>query len=365
MLVPKKIIKITRKPAPKKVYNIKTRNHNYLASGVLVHNCDDPNNPIDSESEQIRSTTERKFRDYIIGRRNNPKTTRLLVIQQRCHVRDISAYIKEEMQDFEHVIVPAIADTDKYFVFPRSGDEYVLPANTFIQPERYGEKEDNEARKVLGTSMYSSRFLQNPVPAGGFVINPDWILPFHQHPKDFRMVISIDASFGSQTATASNTAIQCWLVSKPNFYLWDEDCDRYTFWQTIEHIKKNLAKWCVELDCPHAEILIENKANGPVIVETLRKSFTGVNSIEPKGSKVARAEAIAPTIEAGNMYACRHKKFWLDFEVEVGSFPNGDRDDRVDALSQILWKFIQRWRSRRTNITPQTIITAFYPTSDD
>lgn len=356
----KKITKITRKPAPDKVYNIKTKNHNYFAGGVLVHNCDDPNNPIDAESEQVRKTTERKFRDYIIGRRNNPKTTRLLTIQQRCHYDDISGYIRREMSDFEILIVPAIADTDKYFTFPRSGDEYVLPAKTYIQPERYGEKEDKEAKKVLGTFMYASRFLQDPMVEGGNVINPDWIRNLTRLPDEFKFVISVDASFGSQTATASNVAIQAWAIAKPNFYLWDEDVDKYTFWQTIEHIKKNLAKWSIELGAPCTEILIENKANGPAVVETLRKTFTGVNAVEPKGSKIARAEAIAPTVEAGNVYARRLEEFWNDFEIELAAFPEGDRDDRVDALSQLMWKYIQRWRSRQPRITAKSISNVFY-----
>jgi Terminase RNaseH-like domain len=56
------------------------------------------------------------------------------------------------------------------------------------------------------------------------------------------------------------------------------------------------------------------------------------------GGKIARATAVSPTIEAGNIYLL-HPLWapWVnDFIEECAAFPNGVHDDQVDAMTQAL-----------------------------
>jgi predicted phage terminase large subunit-like protein len=64
----------------------------------------------------------------------------------------------------------------------------------------------------------------------------------------------------------------------------------------------------------------------------------------PEGGKVARAAAVSPLIEAGNVYL-PHPQFmpWVnDFIEEYAAFPNGAHDDQVDAMTQALirWNMV-------------------------
>jgi predicted phage terminase large subunit-like protein len=77
--------------------------------------------------------------------------------------------------------------------------------------------------------------------------------------------------------------------------------------------------------------------------------------VNPEGGKVARAAAVSPLIEAGNVYL-PHPQFmpWVnDFIEECAAFPNGAHDDQVDAMTQALL----RW-----NMVPQqTVVCRYVP----
>ena len=62
---------------------------------------------------------------------------------------------------------------------------------------------------------------------------------------------------------------------------------------------------------------------------------------QPSGGKVARAAAVSPLIEAGNVYLPHpHYAPWVnDFIEECAAFPNGAHDDQVDAMTQALLRW--------------------------
>jgi predicted phage terminase large subunit-like protein len=96
--------------------------------------------------------------------------------------------------------------------------------------------------------------------------------------------------------------------------------------------------------------LIEDKANGPAVVQMLQHEISGLLAVNPQGGKAARAAAISPLIEAGNVYL-PHPKLapWVnDFIEECAAFPNGAHDDQVDAMTQILLAWLTA--PRRTTV---------------
>jgi predicted phage terminase large subunit-like protein len=84
--------------------------------------------------------------------------------------------------------------------------------------------------------------------------------------------------------------------------------------------------------------LVEDKANGPAIIDTLGKAIPGLLAVNPEGGKIARAFAVQPTIEAGNVYLPDPSIApWVhDFIEECASFPKGGTDDEVDAATQAI-----------------------------
>ena len=87
--------------------------------------------------------------------------------------------------------------------------------------------------------------------------------------------------------------------------------------------------------------LIEDKANGSAVIQMLQHEIPGILPVNPEGGKVARAQAVSPLVEAGNVYL-PHPGYapWVaDFIEECAAFPNGAHDDQVDAMTQALLRW--------------------------
>ena len=48
--------------------------------------------------------------------------------------------------------------------------------------------------------------------------------------------------------------------------------------------------------------LVEDKANGPAVIQSLRHEISGFVEVNPEGGKVSRAAAASPQLESGNWY---------------------------------------------------------------
>jgi predicted phage terminase large subunit-like protein len=107
--------------------------------------------------------------------------------------------------------------------------------------------------------------------------------------------------------------------------------------------------------------LVEDKANGPAVVSTLKNKITGLITYTPKESKEARASAASPQYEAGNIWLPdryyppnRERYGWigklLDIYIdEHKNFPYAQNDDCVDMTTQVLLRvggqpdWLQTW----------------------
>ncbi len=120
----------------------------------------------------------------------------------------------------------------------------------------------------------------------------------------------------------------------------------------------DLTEW-VEKNYParktHAK-LVEDKANGPAVISQLRRRVPGMVAVNPSGEdtplgKVGRARAVAPDVEAANVYLpgasnadgtdydpTRTPDWVKGLVDECAAFPNAAHDDQVDALSQALMR---------------------------
>jgi predicted phage terminase large subunit-like protein len=93
--------------------------------------------------------------------------------------------------------------------------------------------------------------------------------------------------------------------------------------------------------CPDA-VLIEDAANGPAVCQLLQRQIPGLIAVRPAGSKVSRAHAVAPLLEAGQLGFCPGND---DLITELLGFPNAAHDDLVDAFCQgVIWLQNQHWR---------------------
>jgi hypothetical protein len=105
--------------------------------------------------------------------------------------------------------------------------------------------------------------------------------------------------------------------------------------------------------------LVEDKANGSAVISTLQHEISGLVPVNPAGGKVARAHAVTPAVESGNVFV-PHPRIapWVDgYLAEMSVFPAGAHDDRVDMTTQALNRLteggggmFQLWREQAESI---------------
>ena len=147
-----------------------------------------------------------------------------------------------------------------------------------------------------------------------------------------QVLISADLTFKGE-ANSDYVVIQVWGRRGANAYLLDQIRGRWDFPETIRRFESLCAKW------PDATLkIIEDKANGPAVIATLRHRIPGIIGEIPQGSKEARVAAVSPVIEAHNAHlpASALAPWVDDFIEEWAGFPNAANDDMVDAGSQAL-----------------------------
>jgi predicted phage terminase large subunit-like protein len=143
---------------------------------------------------------------------------------------------------------------------------------------------------------------------------------------------------------------QVWGRRGSAYLLLDQVRDRMDCPTTVKAVRHLSQRWRGTI-----VKLIEDKANGSTVIQMLGRELPGILPVNPEGGKVARAAAVSPLIEAGNVYL-PHPQFmpWVnDFIEECAAFPNGAHDDQVDAMTQALL----RW-----NMVPQqTVVCRYVP----
>lgn len=258
----------------------------------------------------------------------------ILMILTRWHEDDLAGRVLAETpeENWREVRYPAIAEVD---------EEHRL-AGEALHPERYSLEVLKRFRKVLGVHKWPALYQQRPSTPGGSV----WLREWWQYwsdtqrddarlrPKRFDEIItSWDLTFGSKTAAASFVVGQAWGRVGEDCFLLAEVRGKWSFPESVAAIKA-LAK-----QYPRARRhVIEKKANGAAVIEALESSLKGIEAAMPTKSKVMRAHAVSPRIEAGHVFIPHPADvLWVqDFLDECTAFPSGKKDDRVDCASQAL-----------------------------
>jgi len=83
--------------------------------------------------------------------------------------------------------------------------------------------------------------------------------------------------------------------------------------------------------------LVEDKANGPAVIQMLGREIPGLIEVQPEGGKEARANAAAPVIRSGNVWIPHPVLVdWVNSYInECEAFPS-EPNDQVDATTQYI-----------------------------
>lgn len=257
----------------------------------------------------------------------------IILIMTRWHEDDLAGRLikaqEEGGEKWEVVNLPALAE--KNDMLGRQPGEPLCP-------ELFSKETLKETETRLGSYWWNALYQQRPSPQEGGILKRNWWKFYRQAPQQFDEVIqSWDMSF-KETDDGSYVVGQVWGRKGADKYLLDQVRDRMDFPSTVVAVRTLSAKW------PMARAkLVEDKANGPAVISTLKKEIPGLIAVQPQGSKEARASAVSPDIEAGNVYLPDPSTApWVHgFIEECAAFPNGANDDQVDAMTQALLRFMQ------------------------
>lgn len=309
---------------------------------------DDPTKPADirADPETAAKALERTWqwwRGTMASRRSDPKKFARVIIMQRLHQLDLVGRILEESPgEYTHLNLPMEFEAERKCMTPWGGDRRTREGEPLV-PERFDEAAIAEAKRDMGSQVAAAQLQQRPTPGEGNIFKRDWFkLRWLELPKDYlHYIITADCSF-KDTSSADFVAIHVWAFGGGKFYLVDRIHDRMGLPATVKALQALAKRW------PMARAkLIEDKANGPAVEQLLRGKMSGIIMRTPVGGKVARANAISPLAEAGDIIlpTAQTKLVladgtvltyeWIDDMVEeLCEFPFARHDDDVDAMSQ-------------------------------
>jgi len=230
----------------------------------------------------------------------------------------------------------AAADQWEVLTFPATAEavrhpEDVRRVGQALWPEKYSLERLAGIKTALGSYDWGALYQQHPSPAeGGLFKREHWKYWRELPPKLTDWMQSWDCAFKA-TSSSDYVVGQVWARDGANRYLIDQVRRRMTFTETLQAIRD-----MTKLYPQTHHKLVEDKANGSAVIDTLRREIPGIVAVEPRGGKEVRAQAVTAQIEAGNVFLPQNAPWLGDFIEECAAFPNGAHDDQVDAMTQYL-----------------------------
>lgn len=254
------------------------------------------------------------------------RKARQLLILTRWHDMDLAGRLLKEDEGWKVLCLPALKEDEPNEDDPRQPGQPLWPYKR--------DKQSLIALRRRSSRDWASLWQQDPVVSGGNIIKSHWWKYYHELPKgDFhKQIIVVDCAF-KDTDDSDYVVVQAWGRLNTDKYLLDQFRDKLDIIETVKAIKRMVAKWPDTL-----QIWIEDKANGPAVIQMLQSKITGVKAFEPKGSKESRVVAVADQIEGGNVHLPHPKRApWIgDYVDEHTRFPKAANDDQVDGTSMAL-----------------------------
>jgi len=316
---------------------------------------DDPHNPEEAQSDAERNRGIRYFDQTLSTRLDDKKKGAIVVVMQRLHEVDLTGHLLKD-GGWEHLCLPVEATEKTIIALPITKKVIERKEGDLLWPDREGPQEIAQAKIRLGSYGYAGQYQQRPSPAEGGIFKRVWWRYWHfpEHPlppvpvktKDGIVYIealplpeqldeimqSWDMAFKDKKTSAFVSG-QVWGRRGANRYFLDHHREKLDFVGTIKAVKILTEKW------PRATAkLVEDAANGPAVMSTLKNEIPGLIAVQPMGSKESRAHAVSPMVEAGNVFLPHPGIYpWVnDFVEETVTFPNSLYKDQVDAMTQVL-----------------------------
>lgn len=309
-----------------------------LGRGGLRVVIDDAHDPENVLSDDVREGDIRRLKQGFTTRLDNKRRGALINVQQRLHEADASAHFLAI--GYRHTRFENPCDETRVMT-SRKGHVYQRTEGALLWPEREDATAVAEARRTLGPFGFAGQYGQAPAPIGGVIFQREWWQFYRELPaiRDGKAA-SLDCAFkGTDDSDFVGSAVG--LFAGALTYILEIDKERLTYPGTKALVRTIRGR---HPDASH--IYVEDKANGPAVIDDMRDEIAGLVAVEPQGGKIARAHAASGDVEAGNVLLPVYLddqgvvipgREWVpEFIDRMSKFPKIAHDDDVDAFTQLI-----------------------------
>ena len=285
---------------------------------------DDPiKNPIEANSSRLKDAQYDWF-ETVAAKRIAPGGG-IIIILTRWAEDDIAGRLIKKFPDrWDVVKYKAVAEEDEGF----------RKIGEVLHPTRFSLKEMLEFKETTSPQYWAALYQQEPRLISGNLFQKEYFdnNRFHENqlPERFDLIISSwDLPFSDKKTSDFVAGITLGL-RKNKIYLLNLVHGQYDFPATQRKVLDEF-----KLYKPNA-ILIEARANGQAIIDSIKSIVNGVIPIHPQEDKISRANAIMPMLESGQILFPREQDapWFLKFSDELLGFPRAAHDDIVDAFTE-------------------------------
>ena len=292
---------------------------------------------------------------------------KLIVIQTRWVENDVVGYIEKNWSEFIWKTINLPCECED-----ATNDPLGRQVGDSLMGEHLGDeglplriRNDNKwlrSKKTLvcageGEHTWNALYQGHPSAQNGNLFKDNWWKLYNRNDvraSDFEyLCLSVDATF-KKTETSDRVGIELWGLAQNHAWLYKLVNKRMGFVETLDRIKK-LLKDFPTID----ELIIEDKANGSAIIDSLRYTdgVPPIVAVNPLGGKYSRAQAVSPFVASGCVHVPNDFTAEEDDEIEWegneklsphnrfiaqhSRFPFAKNDDMVDSCTQALSRLIK------------------------
>lgn len=292
---------------------------------------DDPVNPKQANSDQMRITANEHTKT-LSSRKVNKANTPTITIMQRLHEKDVTGYLLDKKADkIKHICLPAEV-SDKVSP-PELKERYV---DGLLDPVRLNRDMLSEQLVDLGSIQYACQMKQSPIVDGGNLVKREWFqsISFNEFTAmrfNEPMHFYLDTAYERKKSTGNDPS-GILAACRIGQYIYIYNAKQA--WLEMPDLLRFIPEYMSAHGGDKQSILhVEPKANGKSVIQMLRTISTlNVRETQPPtDSKVTRFKVVSPRIECGRVFLVGGD--WNeDFLNQICAFPNAEHDEYVDIL---------------------------------
>jgi predicted phage terminase large subunit-like protein len=291
---------------------------------------DDYQKPLDMLSEARRTSTNSLYYSTIASRIDNQHTGGIVAVGQRLHMDDLPARLLRSPEHWTVLSLPAIAEKEEAIPIG-PGRCHVRKVGELLHPQQLS-REYLESLRFQDPEIYAAQYQQSPIPPGGFMIKRNQIQYCEELPRRNSSSAYIQSWDPAQKPGEANARSACLdiLVQDNNYFIAHALVGQ---WECDDLEQRVLSR--ADKQKPNV-ILIEDAGSGIALIDRLKRKGLPVVAVKPEGDKVIRLLRQISKFANRQVFVLKSAPGRTELETELFSFPGGQRDDLVDALSQAL-----------------------------